>query len=110
LPHLKISQSKVRFPHIVNSCPHGKTHSEVDNVLIDRRRHFRVLDDLSFRAACCNTDYYLLVAKVRETLAVIKQRSYRFYMERFSLQKLNRLKSKQLYRVEDVSQGDSRLI
>jgi hypothetical protein len=47
-----------------------------------------VPDVQSFRAADCDTDHYLVVAKVREKLAVNKQRSHRFHMERFNL-KLN---------------------
>jgi hypothetical protein len=39
------------------------------------------LDVRSFRAADCYTDHYLAVVKVRERLAVNKQRSYRFYVE-----------------------------
>jgi hypothetical protein len=41
-----------------------------------------------------------VVAKVRERLAVNKQRSQRFDMERFNLKKLNELESKEQYRVE----------
>jgi hypothetical protein len=33
----------------------------------------RILDVRSFRGADCDTDYYLVVAKVRERLAVSKQ-------------------------------------
>jgi hypothetical protein len=40
------------------------------------------------------------VAKVRERLAVNKQRSRRFHMERFNLQKLNEVEDKEQYRVE----------
>jgi hypothetical protein len=40
------------------------------------------------------------VAKVRERLAVNKQRSHRFYVERFNLKKLNGVESKQLNCVE----------
>jgi hypothetical protein len=43
----------------------------------------------SFKAADCDADHYLVVARVRETLAVNKQRSHRFHTERFSLKKLN---------------------
>jgi hypothetical protein len=41
-----------------------------------------------------------VVAKVRERLAVNKQRSHRFHMERFNLKKLNGLEGKEQYRVE----------
>jgi hypothetical protein len=42
-------------------------------------------DVQSFRAADQQTDQYLVLAKVRERLAVNKQRSQRFHMERFNL-------------------------
>jgi hypothetical protein len=45
-----------------------------------------------------------VVAKVREKLAVNKQRSHRFNMERFNLKKLNEVEDKEQYRVE-VSKG-----
>jgi hypothetical protein len=56
--------------------------------LIDRRRHSSVLDALSFSIADCDTDLSLVVAKVRERLAVSKQTKHRIRMERFNLKKL----------------------
>jgi hypothetical protein len=41
-----------------------------------------------------------VVAKVRERLAVNKQRSYRFDMERFNLKTLNEVGGKELFHVE----------
>jgi hypothetical protein len=40
------------------------------------------------------------VAKVRERLAVNKQRSHSFHTERFNLKKLNELEGKEQFRVE----------
>jgi hypothetical protein len=40
------------------------------------------------------------VTEVRERLAVNKQRSYRFHMERFSLKKVKEVEGKEQYRVE----------
>jgi hypothetical protein len=44
----------------------------IDHTLIDRRINLCVPDVLSFRAADCDTDHYLVVAKVGERLAVSK--------------------------------------
>ena len=41
--------------------------------LIDGRWHSTIIDVRSFRGAECDTDHYLVVAKVRERLAVRKQ-------------------------------------
>jgi hypothetical protein len=48
--------------------PDGKTHNQIDHFLVYRRRHFSVLYVRSFRAADCDTDYYLVVPRVRERL------------------------------------------
>jgi len=66
------------FPHrniYKHTCtsPDGQTHNQIDHVLIDRRWHSSILDVRSFRGADCDTDHYLVVAKVRERLAVRKQ-------------------------------------
>jgi hypothetical protein len=42
----------------------------------------------------CNTDHYLVVAKVRESLAVSKQTMQKVHMERFNLKKLNMVEVK----------------
>jgi hypothetical protein len=40
------------------------------------------------------------MAKLRERIAVNKQRSHRFHMERFNLKRLNEVEGKEQYRVE----------
>jgi len=65
------------FPHRnihkhTSTCPDGKTHSPVDHMLIDRRWHSRVPDVRYFREDDCDTDHYVVVAEVRERLAVSK--------------------------------------
>jgi hypothetical protein len=67
---------------------------------IDKRRHSNVLDIRSLRAADCDGDHYLVVAKVMERPAVNKQRSERFHMERFNLKKLNEVGAKEQFHVE----------
>jgi endonuclease/exonuclease/phosphatase family metal-dependent hydrolase len=45
--------------HIWTS-PDWKTHNQIDHILVDRRRHLSALDVRSFRAADCDSDYYLV--------------------------------------------------
>jgi hypothetical protein len=49
-----------------------KTHNQTDHILINRRWHSSILDVRSCRAADCDPDHYLVVAEVRERLAVSK--------------------------------------
>jgi hypothetical protein len=67
------------------TSPDGNTHNQIDHILIDMRRHSSVLDVQSFRAADCDTDHYLVVAKIRERIAVNKKGSHKFHIERFNL-------------------------
>jgi hypothetical protein len=61
------------------TSPDGKTHNQIDHILIDRRWH-------------------LVVAKVGERLAVSKQTTHRIHTERFNLKKLNEVESRSKHR------------
>jgi len=63
------------------TSPDGKTRSQIDHILIDKRWHSSMLDVQSFRGADCNTDHYLAVAKLRERLAVSEQAAHKFDAE-----------------------------
>jgi len=82
------------FPHrnihkYIWTSPDGRTHNQIDDLLVDRRWHSSVLDVRSFRGADCDTDQYLVIAKVRERIAAGKQAAQSFNRQRFNLRKLN---------------------
>jgi len=79
------------------TSPDGKTHNQIDHVLIDRRWHSSVLYVRSFREADFDTDHYLVIAKVRERLAVGKQAAQRFDRQRFNLRMLNEPEVREQY-------------
>ena len=67
------------FPHrkFRKSWTHldGKTHNQIDHILIERRSHSSTFDVRVFRVADSDTDHYLVVAKVRERLTVSQKSS-----------------------------------
>jgi hypothetical protein len=67
--------------------PDGKTQNQIDCTLRDKRRDSIVLDVQSFRAADCDSDHGLIVAKLRERLAVSKQTTHISHMEGINLKK-----------------------
>ena len=68
--------------------------------MIDRRWHSSIIDVRSLRGAHCDTDHYLVVAKVRERLAVTKQTAQKSDGGRFNLRKLNDLEVRKQYQIE----------
>jgi hypothetical protein len=65
------------FPHCnihiyTWTSPEGKMHNQTDQDLIDRQQHSCIPDVQFFTAPVCDTDIYLVVAKVKEKLAVSK--------------------------------------
>jgi hypothetical protein len=54
----------------------------------------------SFRGADCDTNHYLVVAKVRERLAVSKQIVQKLDAERFNLKKLSELEVRKQYQTK----------
>jgi len=92
------------FPHrnthkYTWTYPDGKSHNQINHVLIDRRWHSSVLDVRSFRGADCDTEHYLVIAKVRERLAVGKQAAQRVDRQRFNLRKINEPEVREQYQI-----------
>jgi hypothetical protein len=76
------------------------THNQIDNVLIDKRRHSNILDIGSFKVADCDTDHYLVVAKLSKRISVSKQARQKSDFERFVLKRLDDIEVKEKYQVE----------
>jgi len=57
----------------------------INHLLIGRRRHSSIRYVRSFREADCDTDHFLVFPKVRERLAISKQETQTFDVERFNL-------------------------
>jgi hypothetical protein len=68
--------------------------------LIDKSQHSNISDVCSFRGDDCDTDHYLVVAKLRERISVSKQARQNSDLERFYLKKLDDVKVKEKYQVE----------
>jgi hypothetical protein len=91
------------FPHCsihkyTLASPDRKTHSQINHVLISNRQQSHIVDVPSFGGANCDSDHYLVVAKVR--LSESKQAGKKFYMERFNLEKLNNVEVKEHYQIK----------
>jgi hypothetical protein len=78
----------------------GKNHNQMGHILVNKRRHWNLLDVPSFRTADFYSYHHLVVAKVGERLAVKKQRSHRFHIERFNVKKLKEVDGKEMYRIQ----------
>jgi hypothetical protein len=92
------------FPHCsihkyTWTSPDGKTHNQIEYMLIDRRSRSSILDVRSFRGADFGSDHYLVVAKVRERLAVSKGMVKKMDMKRFNLKQLNEEEVTEQYQV-----------
>jgi hypothetical protein len=60
---------------------------------------FKYIRCAIFQGADCDTDHCLVVVKVRERLAVIKQAAQKFDAERFNLKKLSELELRKQYQI-----------
>jgi hypothetical protein len=90
------------FPHrkihkYTWKSPERNTHNQIDHIFIDRSRHSNILDVRSFRGADYDPDHYLVVAEVRERLAVSKRAVQK--IDRFNVKKLNEGDVKEQYQV-----------
>ena len=89
------------------TSPDGKTHNQIDNILIDKRRQSSILDIRSFRGVDCDLDHYLLIAKLRERLSVAKRVDLTVDINRFNVGKLKDEEIKLQYQVQISNRFDA---
>ncbi|PNF33543.1 hypothetical protein B7P43_G17402 [Cryptotermes secundus] len=102
---------KGRFVDVIGMNVHAPTEYKIDDMKnrdfsakVGREDIFKqTFGNESLHEINCDThhtDHYLVVAKVRERLAVSKQTAHRVHMERFNLKKLNEVEGKEQFRFE----------
>jgi len=99
------NRQQYAFPHRnLHKCtwtpPNGKNHNYIQHIFIDGSLHSSILDVRRFKGVGCGTDYYLVVAKFRESLAINNQATQRFNGERYNLRKLSELEVRKQYQIE----------
>jgi hypothetical protein len=92
------------FPHrsihkYTWTSPDGQMHNQINHVLIDSRLYSSILHVRSFRGTDCDTDHYLVVARIRERLAVGKRSVNKMDMDRFNVKNLIEGDIKEEYQV-----------
>jgi hypothetical protein len=84
-----------------HASPHGITYNQIDHVLTDKKDDIQTyLDVRSIRGVDCDTDHYLVVAKLREGISVSKRARQKFDLERFDMKKLDDVEVNEKYQVE----------
>jgi hypothetical protein len=99
---IKLAVKSTMFPHrsihkYTWTSSDVNRQKQIDQISVDRIQHSIILDLRSFREADCDSDHYLVVAKVREKLAVSKRMVKKMDMERFNLKNLNEEEVKEQY-------------
>ena len=87
--------------------PNGQTHNQIDHIFINRRRQPSILDIRSFREADCDSDHYLLTAKLRERLSVSKREDQTVDINRFNVGKLKDEEIKLQYQIQILNRVDA---
>ena len=82
------------------TSPDGKTHNQIDHILIERRWHSSILHVRSFRGTDCDTDHYPVFAEFRERLAVNKEVARKIGGEWFNLNKLSDVEFRKQYHIK----------
>jgi exonuclease III len=74
------------FPHRdihKHTSPDGVTRNRIDHVFVYKRRYSDILILRSFRGTDCDTEHYMVVAKLRETISVSKRTRKKFDLAKF---------------------------
>ena len=81
------------------TSPDDTMRNQIDNVLIDRRRHTRIIDVRTVRGVDCNSDH-LVNIRLRERLSVIKYNNDVYESRKFNLKNLENEEQRTEYQVK----------
>ncbi|KAJ4444092.1 hypothetical protein ANN_05881 [Periplaneta americana] len=89
-----------RTPWLLANIEVGLTHNQIDDILIDKRKHTSTIDIRTFMGTDCNSDHYLVIGELRERLLVAKRVEQQVNISKFNILKLKDEETKQHYQVE----------
>uniref|UniRef100_A0A8D9F872 Craniofacial development protein 2 n=1 Tax=Cacopsylla melanoneura TaxID=428564 RepID=A0A8D9F872_9HEMI len=92
--------SSTTFPHkrihkATWISPDSRTRNQIDHILIDDRRKSMIENVRTYRGADINSDHFLVIAKIRERIAMHK--SNKTHKEHFDIEKLKTEEIKELF-------------
>ncbi|XP_057666796.1 craniofacial development protein 2-like [Diorhabda carinulata] len=96
--NMVISSTKFQHPYhhkVTWSAPDNKTFTQIDHILITRRKQSSVKDVRTFRGACADTDHFLVTATIKQKVKRCRRDAKK---KKWNIEKLNHTNARKKYR------------